>query len=222
MKSLWFFEDVNLFNILCPHKIKAYKKEHTFNQYQKQDYIYFEEDQSNKVYLIEKGKVKIGYYTEEGEEVIKAILRKGELFGEQAILGELKREEFAMASENKTSICPVSVDTMHNLMRDNRNFGFRVYKLIGYRLKKLERRLELLLFKDVRSRIQQFLNEMATDFGYCCPETGDIIINHPYTQKDIATLLGTSRPTLNAIMNQFKEENKIDFHRNTIRLKKTA
>ena len=81
MKSIWFFEDVNLFKILCPHKFKQYKKTHDFSAYRKSDYIYFQEDASNKIYLIEKGKVKIGYYNENGDEIVKAILSKGELFG---------------------------------------------------------------------------------------------------------------------------------------------
>ena len=131
MKSVWFFEDVNLFKILCPHKFKAYRKSHEFTSYKKQDYIYFEADNSNKVFLIEKGKVKIGYYSESGDEVVKAILTKGELFGEKAILGERMRDEFAQSIDNETSICPIGVDTMHTLMRDNETFSFRVYKLIG-------------------------------------------------------------------------------------------
>lgn len=28
MNTLWFFEDVNLFKILCPHKFKEYKMNH--------------------------------------------------------------------------------------------------------------------------------------------------------------------------------------------------
>lgn len=222
MDTFWFFEDVNLFNMLCPHKFKAYKQSHEFNQYKKQDYIYFEEDHSNKVFLIEKGKVKIGYYTEDGVEVVKAILKRGELFGEKAILGETKRDEFAMAIDNKTSICPVGVETMHDLMRDNKSFSFRIYKLIGFRIKKLERRLELIMFKDAKTRVEEFLKELAVDYGYCCPKTGETVVKHPYTQKEIATLIGTSRPTFNTIMNQFKDENKIDFNRSEIRLKFSA
>lgn len=222
MKSIWILEDVNLFRMLCPHKFSAYKKLHEFRKYSKQDYIYFEEDSANKVYLIEKGKVKIGYYTEAGDEMVKAILSKGELFGEKAILGEDKRDEFAMSMDNATSICPVGVDTMHELMRDNRSFSFRIYKLIGFRIKRLERRLELILFKDAETRVEEFLKELAEDYGYCCPNTGDTVIKHPYTQKDIAHLIGTSRPTFNAIMNKFKEAKKIDFSRNEIRLKISA
>lgn len=86
MNTLWFFEDVNLFKILCPHKFKEYKMNHDFDSYKKQDYIYFKEDSSNKVFLIEKGKVKVGYFNEDGTEVVKAILSRGELFGEKVFL----------------------------------------------------------------------------------------------------------------------------------------
>ncbi|MBT8258653.1 MAG: Crp/Fnr family transcriptional regulator [Bacteroidia bacterium] len=222
MNSIWFFEEVNLFKILCPHKFKAYKNSHEFDAYKKSDYIYFEEDSANKVYLIEKGKVKIGYYTEDGEEIIKAILTRGELFGEKAILGEDKRTEFAQSIDNQTSICPVGVQTMHDLMRDNQRFSFKVYKLIGLKLKRLERRLQLLLFKDAKTRLVEFLDELCQEFGYDCEETGDHVINHPYTQKDIASLIGISRPTLNVLLNEMQEERLLEFKRKQIRIYKKS
>lgn len=222
MNSIWFVEGQNMFRMLCPHKFKAYKNDHSFSEYKKQDFIYFESDNANKVYLIEKGKVKIGYYTEDGNEVIKAILTKGELFGENAILGQSQRDEFAISLDNTTSLCPVGVDTMHQLMRDNRPFSFRIYKLIGFRLKRLERRLESIMFKDAETRVEEFIQELADQYGYCCPNTGDTVIKHPYTQKDIANLIGTSRPTFNTIMNKLKSIGKIDFNRSEIRLKLSA
>ena len=223
MSALWYFEDVNLFKILCPHKYPAYKKEHDIDTYKKSDYIYFTDDNANKIYLIDKGKVKIGYYTEEGDEVIKAILTKGEIFGEKALLGIDKRNEFAQSIDNTTSICPVSKDTMFQLMRDNVSISFKIYKFIGIRIKKLERRLELLLFKDAKTRLLEFLDELCEDYGYECDQTGDHVIKHPYTQKDIASLIGTSRPTLNSLMNELKHNHIIDFNRKEIRLlKKTA
>lgn len=222
MSSIWFFEEVNLFQILCPHKFKAYKSTHDFDSYRKSDYIYFEEDSANKIYLIEKGRVKIGYYTEDGQEVIKAILSRGELFGEKAILGESKRTEFAQSIDNKTSICPVGVQTMHDLMRNNQSLSFKIYKLIGLRFKRLERRLQLLLFKDARTRLIEFLDELCQEYGYDCKETGDQVINHPYTQKDIASLIGVSRPTLNVLLNELQEEKLLEFKRKQIRLYKKS
>lgn len=42
MNPLWFFEDVRLFDMLCPHKFKTYKTSDLFSNYHKKDYIYFE------------------------------------------------------------------------------------------------------------------------------------------------------------------------------------
>jgi len=220
MNSVWFFEDVNLFNLLCPHKFKAYKKSHDFDAYKKSDYIYFEADRANKIYLIEKGKVKIGYYNENGDEVVKSILKKGELFGERAILGDNLRDEFAQSIDNSTSICPVDVNTMHDLMRNNQTFSLKIYKFLGFKLKKLERRLQLLLFKDAKTRLKEFLDELCEDYGYNCDKTGNDVIQHPYTQKDIASLIGISRPTLNVLMNDLRDEGIINFNRKEIRFLK--
>lgn len=222
MKTIWFLDDVNLFTILCPHQFKDYKDSHEFYHYKKNDFVYFEEDSADKIYLITTGKVKIGYVTDEGEEIITAILLKGEIFGEKAILGEEKRNEFAQVIDSETSICPITTEMMIDLLRENKEFSVKIYKFIGFRFKKLERRLQLLLFKDTKTRLKEFIKELSEDFGYENVVTGDMIIRQPYTQKEMATLIGTSRPTLNILLNELKEEDYLDFDRKEIVLKKPS
>lgn len=216
MSRLWYLENVNLFKILCPHKYAAYKSDHSFFKYDKMDYIYFEEDRAQKVFLIDRGKVKLGYYTEDGREVVKSILTKGEVFGEKAILGATTRNEFAVSMKKNTTICPISVPVLHDLMRDDQEFTLKIYKFISFRIRKLERRLQILLFKDSETRLLEFLDELCEDYGMCCEKTGKTKIKHPFTQKDIASLIGTSRPNLNLLMNKLKGDRVIDFRRNEI------
>lgn len=220
MSRFWYLESIDLFKVLCPHKYGKYKDGHNFNVYKKKDYIYMEDDASRKVFLIDKGKVKIGYLTEDGREVVKSILTKGEVFGEKAIFGDVKRNEFAVSLIDGTNICPIPVPVLHDLMRDNQKFTLKIYKFMSFRIRKLERRLEILLFKDTETRLKEFLNELCEDYGMCCEKTGKTKIKHPYTQKDIASLIGTSRPTLNATMNKLKDLNIIDFNRSEILLLK--
>jgi CRP-like cAMP-binding protein len=219
MNSLWFFEDVNLFAILCPHKMNDYRSGHEFNVYAKNDYIYFEEDVADKVYLVNSGKVKIGYVTEDGDEIIMAILSKGEIFGEKAILGQESRNEFAQALENGTSVCPITTPEMMTLLREHKEFSLKIYKFIGFRFKKLERRLQLLLFKDTKTRLKEFINELKEDYGYENQVTNDVVIRHPYTQKELATLIGTSRPTVNVLLNELQNEGYLSFDRKEIIVK---
>jgi CRP/FNR family transcriptional regulator, cyclic AMP receptor protein len=220
MTAMWFFNDVNLFSILCPHKFAEFKDSHCFDNYKKGDYVYFEEDSSSKLFLIEKGKIKIGYYNQNGDETVKVILTKGEIFGEKSLLGEDKRNEFAQAIEENTSVCPVNIELMQTLLRNDNDFSLKINKFIGFRFKKLERRLQILLFKDIKTRLLEFIKELSEEYGYKNLVTGDIIIRHPYTQKDISSLIGTSRPTLNLYLNELKAEGILDFSGKEICLKK--
>lgn len=221
MKSIWFFENLNLFNFLCPHKYSEYTSKHSFVNFLKGDFVYTEEDKADKIFLINSGKVKIAYITESGDEMVMAILSKGEIFGEKAIFDDQKRNEFAQVLENETSICCVTQDVMSELLNSNKEFNVSIYKFIGYRFKKLERRIQLLLFKDSKTRLKEFIKELADEYGKILPISNDIVINHPYSQKEIATLIGTSRPTLNVLLHELKSDDFLDFTRKEIILKKS-
>lgn len=218
--SIWFFDNIDVFQILCPHQFNNFKENHVFSEYNKNDYIYFEDDSATKIYLVTSGKIKIGYTLESGDEIITSILSKGQIFGEKAILGEAKRVEFARAAENKTTICVIPVELAIQMLAQNKEFSTKFYKFIGFRFKKLERRLQLMLFKDAKTRFLEFLTDLAEDYGYANQITGDLIIKHPYTQKEIGTLIGVSRPTMNILLNELKEEKVLVFERKQIILYK--
>lgn len=212
--EIWYFDEVNLFDFFCPHKLKEYKDKHQFKTFCKGEYIYFQNDPANKIFLIVEGKVKIAFYDHEGREVVKAVLGKGEMFGELALFNDEKREEFALTLEQPTVLCPLDVEIMHELMRTYKTFSFKVYKLVGLRIKKLERKIESLIAKDVRTRLIEFLIDTAQEKG---KKVGDeTLIKHHLTQKDIADLIGTSRQTVTTLMNELKAQNIINFDRKRI------
>ncbi|HNV27880.1 MAG TPA: Crp/Fnr family transcriptional regulator [Cyclobacteriaceae bacterium] len=211
--ALWYFESVNLYQILCPHKVKTMADKHTYNHYKKDQFIYFPDEAATHIYMIVSGRVRIGHYQEDGKEVISAILTAGEIFGELAVAGEEKRKDFAQAME-ATIICPLSITELSELMKENRELSFKILKLIGLRLMKLERKLELLVFKDARTRVIEFLKDAAAWKG---KKVGfETMIPTRLTHKDIAALTGTSRQTVTTILNDLKDKNLINFDRKKI------
>ncbi|MFC2114959.1 Crp/Fnr family transcriptional regulator [Bacteroidota bacterium] len=216
MGNLWFLEKVNLFSIFCPHKFAEFREDHLFRNYKKGEFIYFSNDPSSSIYLLAEGKVKLLYYTEEGDEVVKSVLSKGEIFGELALLGEEKRTDFAMAVQDGTSICQLTLEHMQELMKEDMSFALKINKLIGLRIQKLERRLDSLVNKDVRTRMYEFLSEFAKEKGD--GEGPEYRIDHFLTHKDMADLIGTTRQTVTTLLNKMKNEGKIDFTRRSIYL----
>lgn len=212
--ALWYFESVNLFHVLCPHKTKAMGEKHEFRRYNKDQFIYIPNDEASHIYMVVDGRVKIGHYLEDGKEVVSAILTTGEIFGELALAGEERRKDFAQAMDNNTTLCPLSIEELKALMKDDKELSFRLLKLIGLRLMRLERKLELLVFKDARTRVVEFLKDAASWKGR---KVGfETMIPTKLTHKDIAALTGTSRQTVTTILNELKDKNLIYFDRRKI------
>src|SRR3954471_4964986 len=196
--ALWYFESVNLYDTLCPHKVKSMAERHSFNYFKKDQFIYFPDEPAQYIYMIADGRVRIGHYLDDGKEVVTAILGMGEIFGELALAGEEKRRDFAQAMDDKTTVCPLSIDELKQLMYGNQELSFKMLKLVGLRLMKLERKLELLVFKDARTRIVEFLKDMASWKG--TKVGSETLIPMALTHKDMAALTGTSRQTVNAVL----------------------
>jgi CRP/FNR family transcriptional regulator, cyclic AMP receptor protein len=212
--ALWYFESVNLYQILCPHKVKAMNGKHEFLSFKKDQFIYFPDEPATNIYMISNGRVRIGHYLDDGKEVIKAILTTGEIFGELALAGEEKRSDFAQAMDDKTVVCPLTIEELKRLMYQDNELTFKILKLVGLRLMKVERKLELLVFKDARTRIIEFLKDAASWKG---KKVGfETMIPTKLTHKDIASLTGTSRQTVTTILNELKEKNLINFDRKKI------
>jgi len=210
---MWYLDNINLYDILCPPKIKGYVDKHFIN-HNKNDIIYNQSTPDNKVYLISKGKVKVVNYSAEGNEIIKAILTKGELFGEKALWGDIERDEHAIAMTDNTQLCPLPVSKMYELMRDNGRFSIEISKIIGFRLKKMERRLERLLFKDSQTRLVEFIQDLIKEQNIHSEDK--IELSHFYTQSDIANLIGTTRETVTKLLNHFKQDGILEYTRKTI------
>lgn len=212
--ALWYFESVNLYDILCPHKYKPMAERHKFNYFKRDEFIYFPDEPAQTIYMIAEGRVRIGHYLDDGKEVVSAILGMGEIFGELALAGEEKRRDFAQAMDDTTKVCPLSIEELKALMYDNKELAFKMLKLVGLRLMKLERKLELLVFKDARTRVIEFIKDSASWKG---KKVGfETLVPTKLTHKDIAALTGTSRQTVTTILNELKEKNLINFDRKKI------
>lgn len=218
--ALWYFESVDLYDVLCPHKVKALNENHVFHHYTKDQFIYFPEQPASHIYMIAEGRVRIGHYLDDGREVITSILTTGEIFGELALAGEEKRRDFAQSMDANTSICPLSIEELKDLMYGNKELSFKMLKLVGLRLIKLERKLELLVFKDARTRVVEFIKDAASWKG---KKVGfETLIPTKLTHQDIASLTGTSRQTVTTILNDLKEKNLINFDRRRILVRDLA
>ncbi len=204
-QQLWYLEDIDLTNVFCPKRTGNVPLELSANQY-----VYLPEEPAQKIYLVTAGRIKIGTYGADGKEITKAILTPGEVFGEMALIGQESRRDFAYVIE-PARVCVLERTELQSMLRQRSDLQLFFMKLIGDRTLRLEQRLENLMFKSSRCRIIEFLHNLASTRGRVVGferEVGDML-----THKEIADLTGTSRQTVNSVLNELRRDNVLTFNR---------
>jgi len=212
--KLWYLEKVNLLKDFKEGELKMFADLTTMRSSSKNEYIYFPNDPSKIIFFLKRGRVKIGNFTEDGKENIKAILHPGEIFGEMSIVGQEKRTDFAQAMDADVMICATNVEDIEKIMSNNPKLSLALTKSIGERLMNVERKMESLIFKDARSRIIDLIVQMAKKHG---TKVGDeTLLVHDLTHQDLANLTATSRQTVTVTLNDLRDKNLIYMERKKI------
>jgi CRP/FNR family cyclic AMP-dependent transcriptional regulator len=188
---------------------------HNFMEVKKGDYIYFDSHFHNKLYFIKEGHIKIGYINNDGEEVIKEIIRKGEIFGQFTLEKDNLNGEFARAHKQDVSLCAFNIDDFEKLLKQKPHLAVGYSKQMGHKLRNAEYRLVNMLNNDVRSRLIGFFYQLAMQNGYDGMASSFEVKNF-LTHDDIARLIGSARQTVTSFLNQLEKEKLVQFDRKKI------
>ena len=92
----WYLRDHKLFRTLSMNQIKQLCIITGFKKANKGDVIYFSSSEVSRVFLLKKGNIKIVSVDEDGNETIKDIIEKGDLFGELELDSDRNSNECAI------------------------------------------------------------------------------------------------------------------------------
>jgi CRP/FNR family transcriptional regulator len=150
------------------------------------------------VYLLECGLVRIFRLSASGAESTFYYVSPGEVFGAESFLAGDGEENFAQAlSPSRAWRVPRGVFE-EALARDG-SVMRELARQLGRRLKLAENRIEDRVFRDVEARVARVLLELAERFGTSA-QNGWTRLDLPVTQSDLATLIGTTRQSVNACL----------------------
>ena len=213
MEVAIYLKQFPLLSVLSAAELDSIVRQSEAHKSTKHGYVYLADEPSLYTFFLIKGAVKTGVHASDGREVIKSIVHALAVFGELGLTGEKKRTEFAASLNQEIEFIAVPTAALQTLMQQNFAFAQQVIKHLGERVQKAEHQWESLIIKDVRSRIVEFLKDSATKRGR---QIGfEMLVKHALTQQDIANLVGASRQTVTAILNDLRKSNLIYFNRNS-------
>ena len=178
--------------------------------------LYTPKDQSEALFMLKKGRVRIYKVAPDGWEFTLAVVDAGTMFGEMALTAQRLREAYAEATE-PSDICVLRSADLERLVRENPDVGLRMIRLLSERLRLCETRLEDISLKDVPARLASLVLQLAESEGIVTKEGPKIPTR--YTHRQLATMIGSSRETVTRAFTKLQRIGAVELRRRHIYVK---
>ena len=204
----WHLRNHNLFSQLNEEEITNLCVITAYKKAQKNEIIYFSNQDLDRLYILKQGRIKIAYYDENDTEVISEILMEGDIFGEVSLeKSTSESHEFAQAMTDEVSMCSFSLENFKELLRQKPDLAITYSQKIGEKLRHISTKYSDLLFKDVKERVRTFFKRNAKYEGKW--DGKKVELNMYLTHQDIANYTATSRQSVSTIIGELEKEGKI-------------
>lgn len=169
-------------------------------------------DLGDAVHLVRRGRFAVRVNNAAGETATLRVLGPGEAFGELALVhpGSHHRSATVSALEPGETLS-ISGRTFTSLRDRYHGLDRLLAHLLAERVEQLSERLLEAHYLNVDTRVFRRLVELAAVYG-CGTECPTI----PIRQEDIASMAGTTRPTVNQILRRLADEGTVSLRRGTI------
>lgn len=210
----WYLRDHKLFWTLSMSQIRQLCIITGFKKAKKGEIIYFSSSDVPRVFLLKKGNIKIVAVDEDGNETIKDIIQKGDLFGELTLENDVNSNEYAKALTDDIIICSFLLSDFENLLLHNPSLALSYTKFVGLKMKRIKNNYANLISKDAKTRLYQFLKDWADREGKRTENR--VVLENYLTQNDMAQIICTSRQTVTQLLNEMEIKGLLYYNRKEI------
>lgn len=183
-------------------------------RFRRNETIFHQGDPGDSLFIIESGAVKIVLPSPEGEEgAIIATLGRGDFFGELALLDDAPRSATAISVE-ATETLALRRDAFHLLIGTEPALRRALFAGLAAELRRLTGHVEELHFLDLPGRLASRLVRLAREQQPGA--SGEVRLSWPYTQSDLAAMIGGTRQTVNRLLSDFVAQGLIRLDRDSL------
>jgi CRP-like cAMP-binding protein len=201
-----FIRQVPLFKELRPEDITILCESTRTITLKKGEVLFRKDDEGTALYIIQQGSVKIVLPSVSGDEVIPAIFTSGDFFGEMALLDGMPRSADAVAIE-PCELLVLNRSNFLDFIKGNENVIQSILAALSMRLRRTDDLLEDTCFLNISARFAKKLVELAEEHR---EQDGDLIlINLDLKQRDLASMVGATRESINKELRLLREKGLI-------------
>ena len=203
MTNLDHLKNVPIFADLSSSDLEKISNKMISRNYNKGQVILLEESKGETFFVIKTGEVKVTKLSDDGREVILAILGESEFFGEMSLLDGEGRSANIVANEDSTALT-LSRNDFLSCLESYPKIAISLLEELAVRLRKSDKHIESLSLSDSEHRIGITIARLAEEIGTI--KKGVVSIKKLPFQQDIANMAGTSRETVSRTIKLFEDK----------------
>ena len=175
--------------------------------FRKNETVFSQGEAADKVFYIQKGRVKVVVLSEQGKEAVVGIFEPGQFFGEGCLNGQQLRISTTTALEDCV-ITAITKTAMLAVLHGEPKFSELFMSYLLSRNNRIEEDLVDQLFNSSEKRLARLLLLLA-NFG----KDGSLQpIKVQVSQETLAEMIGTTRSRVSFFMNKFRKLGFISYN----------
>jgi CRP-like cAMP-binding protein len=169
--------------------------------------LVYEGDPGDALYIVVKGNVAVTRLSNEGKESILSILKEGDFFGEMGVLDASPRSATIKAL-GEVEVAILSRRDFLDMLARSAQMSLRLVLTLSSRLRATNQAIQAASYQDIRTRLASLLLNLEKNFGERVE--GGTRLTLRLTNQEMANMIGTTRETVNRMLNRFWDEKLID------------
>ena len=182
-------------------------EEHT---YQHGEILFRQGDPGDSLHIVTEGRLKVFVAAEPGDEIMVAILGRGDCVGELSLIDGEPRSATVEALGPARTVALLRTE-FQRALRENPRMIEALVNTLADRLRQTTTLAADLAFLDLRGRLAKKLLDLAAEHGKRSPY-GAIEIAVPLTQFDLAAMMGVTRESISKQIGWFEQAGAIERH----------
>jgi CRP/FNR family cyclic AMP-dependent transcriptional regulator len=210
-QKIEFLRNIELFSSLTDGELHQIISKIIVKEFKKNEIIFYEEDTNEFMYIILSGKVKVVHTSSDGKEIILAIHKSNEFFGEISLI-DGKTSPATVSATEDSLIAIISKKDFYSLLFNQSKVLEQLLQILCSRLRESWKRIQILNFKDASQRIKMLFFMLSYENSKKTPE--GLILNIPLTHQNIADMAGLTRETVTRVLDKWQKDEEIAILKN--------
>lgn len=177
-------------------------------------YLFQEGTEAKGVYIILSGKVQISKITPDGRELSLRICGKNDICGELTIFTYSPTYLLTAKVIEDGEAAIIYKDKLEKELLQNSSLAFEFMKWMSDHFRRTQTKFRDLVLHGKRGALFSTLIRMTNSYGV--KKEDGILINLPLTNQELGNFCGTSRESVNRILNELKKKGILSIEKGKI------